>query len=160
MSPYDLSSYCRLQVLGRGPWWWSSGRRARFLLWRSHFESRWSLQFFWKVCVWKTENKQKEARVSLFKNKGWLEDVQRLWHSWLSSRLRHQRTWDRIQSSATFEDRSFPVFFLKEEQTKIMKKRKRMGHLKTNTRRLLLTLTGRAIMQIIITFTTTFTFVK
>ena len=114
--------------------------------------------FSGKFAFEKPKISKKRPELAYLKNKGWLEDVQRLWHSWLSSRLRHQRTWDRIQSSATFEDRSFPVFFLKEEQTKIMKKRKRMGHLKTNTRRLLLTLTGRAIMQIIITFTTTFTF--
>ena len=40
-----------------GPWWWSSGQRARLLLRRFKFESRFSVKF---VCE-KNENKQKEA---------------------------------------------------------------------------------------------------
>ena len=49
-----------------GPWWWSSGQRARLLLRRSEFESRWSLQFFCKIVIEKHENKQKEAGVGPF----------------------------------------------------------------------------------------------
>ena len=47
----------------KGLWWWSSGQRARLLLRRSEFDSRWSLQFFCKIVVEKNENKQKEAGV-------------------------------------------------------------------------------------------------
>ena len=49
-----------------GPWWWSSGQRARLLFRRSEFESRWGLQFFCKIFIEKNENKQKEARVGRF----------------------------------------------------------------------------------------------
>ena len=52
--------------VGIGQWWWSSSQRARLLLWRSKFKSRWSLQFFCKVLFQKNENKQKEARVGPF----------------------------------------------------------------------------------------------
>ena len=53
-----------------GLWWWSSGQRARLLLRRSEFDSRWSLQFFCKIVVEKNENKQKEAGVGpIFKKK-------------------------------------------------------------------------------------------
>ena len=51
-----------LKVLFHGPWWWlSSGQGARLLLWRSEFESRWSLQVFFKVVFEKNKNKEKEA---------------------------------------------------------------------------------------------------
>ena len=43
-----------------GPWWWSSGQRARLLLRWSEFESRWGLQFFCKIVIEKNENKQKK----------------------------------------------------------------------------------------------------
>ena len=53
-----------------GPWWWSSGQRARLLLRRSEFESRWGLQFFCKIVVEKNENKQKRGwGWPIFKNK-------------------------------------------------------------------------------------------
>ena len=35
-----------LRKLFKGPWWWSSGQRARLLLWWSEFESRWLQQSF------------------------------------------------------------------------------------------------------------------
>ena len=47
-----------------GPWrWWSSGQRARLLLRRSEFESRWTLSFFVKFVF---EKKQKTKR-----GRGW-----------------------------------------------------------------------------------------
>ena len=49
----------------QGPWWWSSGQRACPLLRLSEFESRWSLQFFFKLFE-KNENKQKDARMTCF----------------------------------------------------------------------------------------------
>ena len=38
----------QIKLLGNflGPWWWSSGQRARLLLQRSEFESDWSILFF------------------------------------------------------------------------------------------------------------------
>ena len=48
-----------------GPWWWSSG-----LLWRSVFESRWSLQFFYlKLCLKRTKINKKDAGVGPFLKK-------------------------------------------------------------------------------------------
>ena len=44
-----------------GQWWWSSDQRARLLLRRSEFESRWSLQFLFRKLFEKNENKPKEA---------------------------------------------------------------------------------------------------
>ena len=44
------------------PWWWSSGQRARLLLLRSEFESRWSLKFLYNIVFGKNENKQKRGR--------------------------------------------------------------------------------------------------
>ena len=38
---------------GGGAWCESSGQCARFLHWRSEFESRWSLQILFYVIVWK-----------------------------------------------------------------------------------------------------------
>ena len=59
------------KVLICGPWWVSSGQRARLLLRQSEFESRWSLQFFCKIEFKKNENKQKEAqRWPIFVKKG------------------------------------------------------------------------------------------
>ena len=50
-----------------GPWWWSSGQRARLLLRRSEFESRWDLQnFSVKFLLKRTKIKQKEAGVAHF----------------------------------------------------------------------------------------------
>ena len=47
-----------------GPWWWSSGQ---LLLWRSEFESCWSLQCFSVHFIFeKNENKQKVAGVGPF----------------------------------------------------------------------------------------------
>ena len=40
-----------------GQWWWPCGQRARLLLRRSEFESRWNLQYKF----WKNENNHKEA---------------------------------------------------------------------------------------------------
>ena len=48
-------------------WWWSSGQRARPLLWRSEFEYQWSLQFLFCKLFEKNENKQKEAGDSPLK---------------------------------------------------------------------------------------------
>ena len=51
-----------------GARWWSSGQRARLLLWRSEFESRSSLQFISIKFVFDAnENKQKEAGVGPYK---------------------------------------------------------------------------------------------
>ena len=50
-----------------GQWWWSSGQRARLLLWRSEFESRWSLQFLFCKLFEQNENKKKEAGDGPFK---------------------------------------------------------------------------------------------
>ena len=41
--------------------------RSQFLLPRSKFESCWSLHFFCKIVVEKSENKQKETKFGLFK---------------------------------------------------------------------------------------------
>ena len=49
-------------------WWWSIGRRARLLLRRSEFESRWILHIISKIVFEKNENKQKEAGVGPFFN--------------------------------------------------------------------------------------------
>ena len=59
-----------------GPWrWWSSGQRARLLLRRSEFESRWTLSFFWKICVWKETKNKKRPWLAHFKNRnGWTAD--------------------------------------------------------------------------------------
>ena len=47
-----------------GPWWRSSGQRARLQLRRSEFDYRYWLQFSVKFVLEKNENKQKEAWVS------------------------------------------------------------------------------------------------
>ena len=55
-----------------GQWWWSSGQRARLLLRRSEFESRWSLQFLFCKLFEKNENKQtKMAGDGPFKKTTW-----------------------------------------------------------------------------------------
>ena len=53
-----------------GLWWWSSGQCVRRLLWRSEFESRWSLQFLLcKNCLKRTKINEKEAKKgSTFKS--------------------------------------------------------------------------------------------
>ena len=62
-----------IKELNVGPWWWSSGQRARLLLRQSEFESRWGLHFFCKIVIEKHENKQKEAEVGpfFFKKRNW-----------------------------------------------------------------------------------------
>ena len=46
-----------------GPWWWcSSGQRARLVLQRSEFESRWSIQFFPVQFVFEKKEKTKRGR--------------------------------------------------------------------------------------------------
>ena len=50
------------------------GQRDRLLLWRSEFESRWSLQFFVKIVVERDENKQNESVVK-FKTKSRLKTL-------------------------------------------------------------------------------------
>ena len=51
-----------------GPWWlWSSGQRTRLLLWWSEFESRWSLQFDWKLLLKRTKiNKKMPGSANCF----------------------------------------------------------------------------------------------
>ena len=59
-----------------GPWW-SSSQRARLLLLRSEFKSRWSLQFLWNICVWKERKYAKKIPgLAHFYKKRW--DVQKL----------------------------------------------------------------------------------
>ena len=49
---------------------WSSGQRARLLLWQSEFESRWRLQFFSvKIVFEKNENKQNRLGLAHLKKK-------------------------------------------------------------------------------------------
>ena len=70
----DFSHLFGANIVGTvGPWWWSSGQRARLLLRWSEFESRWGLQFFCKIVIEKNENKQKEAGVGPFLKKTLLE---------------------------------------------------------------------------------------
>ena len=51
-----------------GPWWWSSGQRARLLFCQSEFESWWSLQFFCNIFSKRTKiskNKQNNSNNNL-----------------------------------------------------------------------------------------------
>ena len=59
----------KIRNIKSGPWLWSSGQRARLLLRRSEFESRWGLQFFCIIVIEKNENKQTEAGVGPFLKK-------------------------------------------------------------------------------------------
>ena len=58
---YRVKLCCGNFLVTHGQWWWSSGQHSRLLLWRSEFESRWSLQFLFCKLFEKNENKQKEA---------------------------------------------------------------------------------------------------
>ena len=59
----------------KGPWRWYSCQHAHHLLWRSEFESRWSLYFFCKIVFEKKENKQKRGRgwSTFLKKDLWIE---------------------------------------------------------------------------------------
>ena len=59
----------QLIIMGRG-------QRTRILLWQSEFE--WSLEFFVKCVLEKTENKQKEDRVGPFKKTIYFQEFELL----------------------------------------------------------------------------------
>ena len=78
-------------MLGRhysleGPWWWSSGQRARPLLRRTEFESCWGLLFL-LLSTEKNENKHKKVGIGpLFSKNKYSFGVRRLLFLEFSSR--------------------------------------------------------------------------